>query len=583
MATPLLREDVRVPEAVAQALISGGVDHVFGMPGGSTVLIYDALFDHRDEIRTVLVREEARAGVMAEVYGKLTGRPGVCIGQGAFMVHASIGAIEAQLSASPMLLLADLSDNAPYTLHGPYQNGAGSYGAWDAHAVFSGMCKRVFVAHTPAEAVHCVQLGLKHAVTGEPGPVAVLFSGGSLRGTVGPSTQPALWSTRDLLATSALPVDATALDQAARVLTSARRPVIIAGGGVRVAGAYDDLARVARALGAPVATTAGGKGVFAETDEWAVGVLGNFGTSLANAVVAGADVILAVGTKLGPTDTAQEHPALLDPLRQRLVHIDVEPLNLSWSVPAELSIIGDARVALSRLSEMVVAATTPAQRAERAEHLAADVATHGKFSDRELDSDVEPLLPQRVIRALHDAVAHDAVGHNAIVCCDAGENRIFMTHYFQTTSAPGFVQPAGVGGMGYAMPAAVAAQLACPGKRGVAVCGDGGFAIAMNTLMTAREEGVPIVVVVLNNGKLGWVMHGQRDRQIASDLGTFDHAAIAVAMGCRGVRVERADQLAGALADALAADLPTVIDVIISLDETFENVTSPLMRQPRSR
>ena len=578
MATPLLREEVRAPEAVVQALISGGVDHVFGMPGGSTVTIYDALFDHRDEIRAVLVREEARAGVMAEVYGKLTGRPGVCMGQGAFMVHASIGAIEAQLSASPMLLLADLSDNAPYTLHGPYQSGAGSYGAWDAHAVFAGMCKRVFVAHTPAEAVHCVQLGLKHAITGEPGPVAVLFSGASLRGTVGPATQPTLWSTRDLLASNALPVDATALDTAARVLAGARRPVIIAGGGVRVAGAYDDLSRVARALGAPVATTAGGKGVYAETDDWALGVLGNFGTPLANAVVADADVVLAVGTKLGPNDTAQEHPALLDPTRQRLVHIDVEPLNLSWSVPAEVSITGDARVALSRLSEMVIASTTPSQREERAQLLAGDVAAFGRFSEPELLSDALPLLPQRVIRAVHEAL-----GDSAIVCCDAGENRIFMTHYFQTASAPGFVQPAGVGGMGYAMPAAVAAQLACPGKRGVAVCGDGGFAIAMNTLMTAREEGVPIVVVVLNNGKLGWVMHGQRDRQIASDLGAFDHAAIAVSMGCHGVRVERPDELGPALAAALAADVPTVIDVITSLEETFEKVTSPLLRQPRSR
>ena len=105
----------------------------------------------------------------------------------------------------------------------------------------------------------------------------------------------------------------------------------------------------------------------------------------------------------------------------------------------------------------------------------------------------------------------------------------------------------------------------------------------MNTLMTAREEGVPIVVIVLNNGKLGWVMHGQRDRQIASDLGVFDHAAMAVSMGCLGVRVEHPDELAPALAAALAADRPTVIDVMTSLDETFEKVTSPLMRQPRSR
>ena len=127
MPTPLLTEEVRAAEGVVRALVTAGVDTVFGMPGGSTVTIYDALYDHRDEIRSVLVREEARAGVMAEVYGRLTGKPGVCIGQGAFLVHASLGAIEAKLSASPMLLLGDLSDNVPYTLHGPYQSGAGSY------------------------------------------------------------------------------------------------------------------------------------------------------------------------------------------------------------------------------------------------------------------------------------------------------------------------------------------------------------------------------------------------------------------------------------------------------------------------
>jgi acetolactate synthase-1/2/3 large subunit len=576
MPTPLLTEDVRASEGVVQALVTAGVDTVFGMPGGSTVMIYDALYDHRDEIRSVLVREEARAGVMAEVYGRLTGRPGVCIGQGAFLVHASLGAIEAKLSASPMLLLGDLSDNVPYTLHGPYQSGAGSYGSWDAVSVFRGMCKEVFVARTPAEAVHCVQLGLKHAVTGQPGPVAVLFSGAALRGKVGPSSEPKLWSTADLLRAPALPVDTGALAEAARLLATARRPVVIAGGGVRSAQAYDDLARLARTLGAPVATTASGKGVFAETDPWALGVMGNFGTPLANAVVADADVVLAAGTKLGPTDTANEHPALLDPTRQRLVHIDVEPLNLSWSVPAEVGIVGDARVALSRLAELVAAGTTEQDRRARADALAADVARLGRFDAPELRSDAAPVLPQRVVQALADAV-----GPEAIVCCDAGENRIFMTHYFRTSSAPGFVQPAGVGGMGYAMPAAVGAQLAVPGARGVAVCGDGGFAIALNTLMTALDEGVPIVVVVLNNGKLGWVMHGQRDRQIASDLGSFDHAAIAEAMGCRGIRVERADDLAGALAEAFACDVPVVVDVMTSLDETFEKVTSPLMRTPR--
>ena len=140
-AQPLLDAQVPPAEGIARVLEDAGIDAVFGMPGGYTGRIFDALYDHASTIRTVLVREEARAGVMAEVYGRLTGRPGVAIGQAAFLVHASLGAIEAKMSSSPMLLLTDLSDNSPLSHHGPYQSGTGDYGSWNAPDVFGGFTK----------------------------------------------------------------------------------------------------------------------------------------------------------------------------------------------------------------------------------------------------------------------------------------------------------------------------------------------------------------------------------------------------------------------------------------------------------
>ncbi|MCL6595928.1 MAG: thiamine pyrophosphate-binding protein, partial [Firmicutes bacterium] len=163
------------------------------------------------------------------------------------------------------------------------------------------------------------------------------------------------------------------------------------------------------------------------------------------------------------------------------------------------------------------------------------------------------------------------------ITCDAGENRIFMTHYYQTKGAGTFVQPAGVGGMGYAIPAALAAKLVYPQRRVVAVCGDGGFAIGLNGLMTAVEEQIPIATVVFNNGALGWVKHGQGERNIACDFADFDHAAIARAVGCGGIRVEHPSQLAPALHEALTSDQPFVVDVRTSLSESFVKVTSPLV------
>jgi len=570
---PLLEQEVTPAEAVVRVLEQAGIETVFGMPGGNMGILYNALYDHRESIRSVLVREEARAGVMAEVYGRLTGKPGVVIAQGAFLANVSLAAIEAHLSSSPMLLLGDLSDHAPYSLHGPYQSGAGEFGTWDARQLFSAMTKLTLTAINGPHAVQSTQIAIKHALSGAPGPVAVLYHSQALAGRVGPATRPALYATDAYLPPPPPPADAAAVDEAARLLVQARRPVIVAGNGVRLSRAFGELARVAEALGAPVATTAGGKGTFAETHELALGVCGNFGTPLAHAEVGAADVILAVGSKLGLMDSANENPQLFNPQRQTLIQIDIEPRHASWTFPAEIVLIGDAKTVLGQLRDALGGA--PKSLAERATanraRLQAARREHGFFDAPELSSDAAPLLPQRIIKEIQRAVPA-----TAIVACDAGENRIFMTHYFQTKSADSFLQPAGVGGMGYAIPAALAARLVRPQSPAVAVCGDGGFAIGMNGLMTAVADNIPITVVVFNNGALGWVKHGQGERNIACDLSEFDYAAIARSMGCEGVRVATPGELGAALPRALASDRATVIDVQTSLSESFRRVTSPL-------
>jgi acetolactate synthase-1/2/3 large subunit len=573
---PLLSEEVSPSEAIIRVLEQAGINMIFGMPGGNTGAIFNALYDHQETVRTVLVREEARAGVMAEVYGRLTGKPGVAMGQGAFMANVTLGAIEAHLSSSPMLLLADLSDHAPYSQHGPYQSGAGEYGTWDAKQMFSAITKLTLVATSGSHAVQCTQLAIKHALSGERGPVAVLYHSQSLRGRVGPDSRPPLYATDSYLPGAPPLADPAAVDEAVRILIAAERPVIIAGNGVRISQAYEELAALAEALAIPVATTAGGKGTFAETHDLALGVLGNFGTPLANAEIGAADVVLAIGSKLAVTDFASENPKLLNPQRQTLIQVDIETRNASWSFPAEIALIGDAKAVLTQLVSALTAADGIA-----AERIAAGRARlqrarqqHGHFNAAELSSDAAPLLPQRAIKEIQRTVANDA-----IITCDAGENRIFMTHYFQTKGPGTFLQPSGVGGMGYAIPAALAAKLVHRDRQVVAVCGDGGFAIGMNGLMTAAAENIPIAVVVFNNGALGWVKHGQGDRNVACDLSNFDHAAIARSMGCHGIRVEDPRQLAPALKEALTSDKPCVVDVQTSLSESFRRVTSPLVTE----
>ncbi|MGD0433100.1 MAG: thiamine pyrophosphate-dependent enzyme, partial [Acetobacteraceae bacterium] len=257
--------------------------------------------------------------------------------------------------------------------------------------------------------------------------------------------------------------------------------------------------------------------------------------------------------------------------------IDVEPKNASWNFPAEHVLIGDATIVLRQLLREVEPKAA-GRRARGVTRVAAWRAEKGYFNDPKYLSDEAPLLPQRVIGEIAKALPPEG-----IVTCDAGENRILMTHYYQTKKAGGFLQAAGSGPMGFAIPAALAAKLVNPNSPVVAVCGDGGFAMTMNGLMSAIEHDIPIVVVVFNNNALGWVYHGSGS--FAAEFKDFDNSAIARAMGCEGERVTEPAQLAPALKRAIAARVPTVIDVRTSMSVSFADITSPLAvaASPRRR
>ena len=563
--------EISVPEAVVEVLIEAGIDTVFGMPGGLMMHLYDALHDHPDEIRPVLVRQESIGTIMADVYGRLTGRPGVATGQGAWMLgSASTGTLEGFLSGSPMLLLTEMTDGSPYSHHAPYQSGTGEWGSWDARTSFSGITKRTMVVSDGPQAVHAAQIAIKHAMSGQPGPIAILFHSRALDSRVGPDATPRLYATGAYLPTKQ-GAGPDAIDQAARLIAGART-VAIAGNGVWLSQAFGQLQAFAEATGIPVASTAKGKSALPETHPLALGVMGPFGTALANDVIADAEVILAIGTKLGASDTANENPRLIDPTRQRIVQIDVEPLHASWTYPAH-QVVGDAGLVLDQLRVALEADSGTRERASAGPKLLGQRREQvGFFDDPALSSESTPILPQRVIAEIQKAATAET-----IVTCDAGENRIFMTHFFQSKSAGSFIQPAGVGGMGYAVPAALGAKVVRPDSPVIAVCGDGGFGMSFAALMTSIEEQIPIVVVVFNNSSLGWVKHEQGERVIAADLRPFDHAAIARAMGCNGVRVENPAELAGVLETAIAdTAATTVVDVVTSPGETYLTVQSPL-------
>lgn len=276
-------------------MVEAGIGHFFGLPGGATIEIYKALYGREDEIKAIVPRDEQTASCMADMYGKLTGKPGVFAAQGGFAGSTGMfGVIEAFLASSPMVVRSELSDADGFAVHGPIQSGAGHYGSFDLANMFRSTTKYTSVAHYPREAVLGVQLALKHATAGRPGPAACLFRSNVLREPVGDDGLPEIHDSNRLLNPAKTRPPEGALDAAAEILLAARAPVIIAGNGVRIAGAFDKVSAMAELLGAPVLTSTLGKSATAETHELAAGPIGYTGLPLANNTLGMADTVLVV-------------------------------------------------------------------------------------------------------------------------------------------------------------------------------------------------------------------------------------------------------------------------------------------------
>lgn len=550
-------------QGVAHVVASLQDPVLFGLPGGHTVEIFDALRDLGGDVQAVLVREESLGTVMAEAYGRFTDRPAVVMAQGAWILGAGgIGIMEAHLGASPMVILLDATEGGSYSHHGPYQSGFGGYGAFDLPAAMTAITKRTFVATDPVQAVQMTQLAVTHATTGEPGPVAVVFHSRALLERMTDD------DARRISLAPRVPPPApcpqtNSLDAAAAALDSADRVVVLAGSGARTA--QDEVLKLAERLRVPIVTTPGGKGVVAETDELAFGVIGSFGHDTANRALGAADTVLAVGTKIGATDTMEEHPDLVDGTRQTIVQIDVEPLNLGWTQRVAHPLLGRAQDVLPQLGTRVVPG--PAQLPDWAQEV--------RHAARELPvpdlTDGDRVNPRALAALLAEVVPDDAV-----VTCDAGENRLFMLHDYRVRPGGTIVQPNGGGGMGYAIPAALAATYAMPGRLPVAVLGDGGYSMSLHALMTAVENRRQLLVVVMDNTALGWVLHGQGERPFMSTFADFDLASIAGSIGCTTTVARTREEITEAVGRATSEPAVHVVVVPVSLTESFLTLRSPM-------
>ncbi len=550
---------MRTSERVVETLENVGVEYVFGYPGGRVIEVFEALAD--SPVSVVRPRDEREASVMAEAYGRITGRPAVLAGQGPWIGSlGAIGQMEARLGSSPMVVLTEASERGEYSTLAPYQQSRGDYGGLELPKILDAVTKEHWFPRTPAETVRSVQLAFKHAVAGRPGPTAVILDGDAVTGEVPEDPVPPLWGDREQVRTWDARPTAGDVAAAADALAAADRPVVLAGNGVHAAAAYDELVAAAEAYGAAVATSYLGKSTIPETHDLAAGVVGSFGHEGANRVVSEADVLLVVGCRLNPMDTNWQAASFVRPDEQTILHADVDARNAGWVYPADVGLVGDAAESLTALAEAASTATDAApDDTEDGWPLERAAEARGDFSAPACDSDAIPIKPQRAAKAVESVVDADTV-----VTADSGNNRFWLLNYLRTPAVGTYYGSGGVGGMGWAAPAAVTAALL--GRDAVAVAGDGGFAMTMTAVETAVQRGVAPAFVVLNDTSLGMVR--QMDDSIPGvEFHDTDFVAAAEAMGAQGTRVVEPDDLEPALADAKAADEPTVVDVRVDRAE----------------
>lgn len=541
---------MRTAERLVETLEAVDVEFVFGYPGGRIIELFEELSDsHIDVIRP---RDEREASVMAEMYGRLTGRPGVLAGQGPWIGSiGAIGQMEARLGSSPMVVLTESSERGEYSTLAPYQQARGDYGGLDLSSILDGITKEHWSPRTPVETLRSVQLAFKHAVAGRPGPTAVVLDGDAVTDEVPDDPLPSLWDESAQTRTwTTQPTDRD-VTAAVEALESASKPVIIAGNGVHASGAYEELEAVANAYDAVVTTSYLGKSTIAETNDYAAGVIGSFGHEGANRVVSEADVLLVVGCRLNPMDTNWQSSSFIRPDEQTIIHADIDARNTGWVYPADVGLVGDARETLSRLA--VSGTRSSGWATDRASEARTD------FDAPECSSDAVPITPQRAVTAIESVVDSDT-----IVTADSGNNRFWLLNYLQTPSKRTYFGSGGVGGMGWAAPAAVSASL-ITGANTVAVAGDGGFAMTMTAVETAVEYGAATTFVVLNDTGLGMVR--QMDESIPGvTFHDTDFVRVAEGFGARGTQIEEPAALEPALREAKQSDQPTVLDVRIDPD-----------------
>lgn len=548
---------------LAEALTRYGVTHVFYVDA----ILRRAMVDMEAlGIRRVVVHSEASAAYMADGYARVSGRPGVCMAQSVGAANLAAALQDPFLACSPVVAIT--GKKPPMFLH------RNAYQEIEHPPLFAPVTKYQADVVQPEQLPHLLRQAFRAATTGKPGPVHLDLVGREARelevatGLPVPTHEPEYATVPPYRPHS----DAASIARAAAAIVAAQRPVLVAGGGVRISGAAEALVALAEHRNIPVATSVNGKGTIDERHPLCVGVVGSYSAWCANRVVHEADLVIYVGSQTGDQTT---HNWTVPAPGTRIIQVDIDAAELGRSYPHTIGVAADARAALQQLREALPASAGEAAWLARAqEHVAGFATEHAAMRV----SDAVPIRPERLCAELTAALPDDAV-----LVSDTGYSAIWVATMIQLTSPrQTFIRAAG--SLGWGFPAALGAKCAVPDRPVVCFTGDGGFWYHLHELETARRHGINTVTVVNNNNGFSQGIpdvlkqYGDRPGNPA-ELYAFGEgvsfAQLARDVGCVGIRVETPDAIGPAIREALAANAPAVVEVMTHFSARAPNPWTP--------
>jgi len=539
-------------QILCESLIKEGVEVIFGILGGAVLPIYDT-FPQYPQLRHILVRHEQGAAHAADGYARATDKAGVCIAtSGPGATNLVTGIANAYMDSAPLVAITGQVAR-PFIGKDGFQEA-------DITGITLPITKHNYLVTDAREVAKTVKEAFYIAQTGRPGPVLI-----DIPRDVQQEEAEFFYPDKvDLPGYKFISKGhSTQVKRAAKVINEASRPVIIAGRGIVISRAYDELKELAEKAQIPLVSTLLGMASFPGNHILNLGMLGMHGTVYANMAIQNADLIIAIGMRFDDRATANTKGFAPE---ARIIHIDIDPAEIDKNVPVDVPIVGDVKTVLKALNREI----------ESSDHLDwLSQLEQWRYEHPLPETEQgDGLLPEYVIRQIYEATQG-----NAIIVTGVGQNQMWAAQHFVYTKPNSFISAGGLGPMGFELPAAMGAKVGCPEETVWCIAGDGGFQMTIQELATIKQENIAVKIAIINNGYLGMVRQWQdlfyERRYVDTKLWNPDFVKIAEAYDIPGIRVKRPEEVIPAIDKAMDYPGPFLLDFFVEPEENVYPMVPP--------